>query len=144
MYQHKTHIAVDLMKRSPCLVFPVDELQVDWGSRAEQAVGFGLDISSERRHTNVEPLNDLPKEQKTQECQSDCISHFVTHSLSVHCLSRSQRSLVSTAGYWYASSGVGRFQDIQSVREKCDLHTAMPQNVNLLWLNFFIFLLFVV
>lgn len=64
VYQHKTHIAVDLMKRSPCLVFPVDELQVDWGSRAEQAVGFGLDISSERRHTNVEPLNDLPKEQK--------------------------------------------------------------------------------
>lgn len=73
----------------------------------------------------------------------------------------------STAGYWYASSGEGRFKDIQSVREKCDLHTVMIQNVNLLWLNkiwnnclgsqtwpknpvklfelvFFIFLLFVV
>lgn len=50
--------------RPLCLVLPVDELQVDLGSWAEQAVGFGLDISSQRRHANVEPLNDLPTEQK--------------------------------------------------------------------------------
>lgn len=47
------------MEKSQCLSFPVDELQVDGGSRAEQAVGFGLDIISERRHADVELLNEL-------------------------------------------------------------------------------------
>lgn len=50
------------MEKSQPLVFPVDELQVDGGSRTEQAMGFGLNISSERRHANVEPLNELHKE----------------------------------------------------------------------------------
>lgn len=59
---------IDLTERSPCLVFPVDELQVDWGSRAKQAMSFGLDIISERWHTDMEPLNDLPKEAKTHKC----------------------------------------------------------------------------
>lgn len=48
-----------LVERSQCLSFPVDELQVDGGSRAEQAVGFGLDIISERRYADVELLNEL-------------------------------------------------------------------------------------
>lgn len=55
------------MERSLHLVFPVSKLQVDGSSRAEQAMGFGLDISSDRRHANVELLNELHKEQK-QKC----------------------------------------------------------------------------
>lgn len=45
-----------------CLDFSVDELQVNWGPGAEQAMCFGLDVSRERRHANVELLDDLPKE----------------------------------------------------------------------------------
>lgn len=45
-----------------CLDFPVDELQVNWGPGAEQAMCFGLDVGRERRHANVELLDDLPKE----------------------------------------------------------------------------------
>lgn len=77
VYQHETHYS-----RPLCLVLPVDELQVDLGSWAEQAVGFGLDISSQRRHANVELLNDLPTETKRQECQIAYLSHHFSLSLS--------------------------------------------------------------
>lgn len=69
------------MQRSVHLVFPVDELQVDGGSRAEQAMGFGLDVGSERRRANVEPLNELHKEKKNRR-QSDGVTHLIV----MHCL----------------------------------------------------------
>lgn len=50
-----------------CVHFPVDELQVDGGTGAKQAVGFGFDVSSERRKADVELLNELHSEQKDKE-----------------------------------------------------------------------------
>ncbi len=64
------------MERSLCLVFPVNELQVDGASRAEQPVGFGLDVSSERRRANVEPLDELHKEQKHREVNQIMMTHY--------------------------------------------------------------------
>ena len=47
-------------------MLPVNELQVDGGSRAEQAVGSGLDISSsERGHSDLEPLYELREKSNT-------------------------------------------------------------------------------
>lgn len=89
------------MERSLCLVFPVDELQVDGGGRAEQAMGFGLDISSERRDADVEPLNELHKEQKHREVNQIMMTHFdsdTTSTFITACFSRSQRSLVAQLG----------------------------------------------
>lgn len=61
------------------LVFSVGELQVDGGSRAEQAVGFGLYIISDRHDANVEPLNELHRNQNT-----GIILIGTHHTLSMH------------------------------------------------------------
>ena len=51
---------MDKLTLKTYLVLPVNELQVDGASRAEKAVGFGLDVSSsERGHSNLEPLYEL-------------------------------------------------------------------------------------
>lgn len=107
-------------------------------------MGFGLDISSERRHTNVEPLNDLPKEEKKQQSIRPYNSFCATFSIRTVFISK---IFSSTAGTWHVSSGFGRFKDIERLREKCDLgeveneshffvlYTPMIQNVNFPWLN---------
>lgn len=53
------------MERHLQLVFSVGELQVDGGSGAEQAVGFGLYIISDRWDANVKPLNQLQRNENT-------------------------------------------------------------------------------
>lgn len=58
------------------LIFSVDELQVDGGSRAEQAMGFGLYIISDWRHTNVELLNEL-KEQKHRDIDQNLLYDMI-------------------------------------------------------------------
>lgn len=52
------------VEKSLRLGLPVDELQIDGSTRAEQAVGFGLDVSGQRRRADVELLNELHKKEK--------------------------------------------------------------------------------
>lgn len=61
--------------KSSLSVFPVSEPEVNLISRAEQAVGFCLDISSDRRQTDVKLLNELQKAQ-TQICQCSIVQCF--------------------------------------------------------------------
>lgn len=69
--EYKTYSTTDVTERSLHLVFPVHELQVDGGSRAEQAVGFGFDISSKRRRSDAKPLNNpCESEVHLQLCYS--------------------------------------------------------------------------
>lgn len=56
------------------LVLSVGELQVDGGTRAEQTMGFGLYILSDRRDADVEPLNELHRNQNTCHFNSNTLS----------------------------------------------------------------------
>lgn len=51
-------------ERSLHSVFPVDKPKVDGSRWTEQAVGFGFDLSGDRRHFDAEFLDQLKKKQK--------------------------------------------------------------------------------
>lgn len=61
---HGTVRAENLPDKRLFLLFPLSEAQVDWGTWAKQAMSLCLDITSERRHRDMELLNDLPKGDK--------------------------------------------------------------------------------
>lgn len=92
---------VDVTERRLCLVFPVDELQVDGCRRAQQAMSFGLDISSKRTYANVELLNELQKKQKHRHVSLD----IDTLSASISVFIQKPNFFSRATENWYASSG---------------------------------------